>query len=413
MRLKNGAARRGITSALAVVSALAILAVLSGCGRSPSATTDTRADQVTWLIGVSAQAGNLSGATLEFSPVDATCLEFSDRPTRKAREISVDELVAAWDGYFADSEPNAALAWEVDGGRKGTAIELSGPVLEGDTLRFIVSALPGQTLPTGDLVNPELLIDGTAADGAAPGLASSTTTAVGEFRTLAIYDEADRIVRNTKETSYTHSPMTFDEARGVYLCDCSGLVDYVLGRVAADNLAPVIDHARSAHPEEARPRAWDYYEYFAAQQDIKVRERIGGIKVFDAIPDATWRQVYRLDHAMPGDVIAYKWKPSADKPDTGHVMIIADSPKRLGTRDGLPQYRVPLIDSAISAHDNDTRSKDSSGGVGHGEMYFLTDKDGRPVAFQWRSPTGTVTSSTIQGIAIGRAGPTPPMMWKP
>ncbi len=212
--------------------------------------------------------------------------------------------------------------------------------------------------------------------------------------TPVVFDEADRILHNVKKTHYQHN-LLFNETSGTYLCDCSGLVDYVLGRVAPDALAKIKTHSKTHHPKEKRPLAQDYYEYFT---ELKAGSA-------GATSSGKWSAVKKLTDATKGDVIAYKYTKAADKPDTGHVMIIAGTPEPTGQHYWKhltwKQYKVRVIDSANSGHDEDKRTK-TSNGVGAGFMYYYVDSSGTPVGFCWNDQKGTVRADELIGIAVGR-----------
>src|SRR5450631_3626994 len=68
--------------------------------------------------------------------------------------------------------------------------------------------------------------------------------------------QAEFIVDNLQQTDYQHTDNIAVD-RGVYDCDCSGFVSFVLQRAAPDHYAMI--------PKEAtqpRPRAFKYYEFF-------------------------------------------------------------------------------------------------------------------------------------------------------
>jgi hypothetical protein len=64
---------------------------------------------------------------------------------------------------------------------------------------------------------------------------------------------AEQLVSGVKETHYQHKTHV-DTSQGVYDLDCSGLVDYLLKRVAPDRFAQI-----PIEPGHSRPRQVIYY----------------------------------------------------------------------------------------------------------------------------------------------------------
>jgi hypothetical protein len=70
--------------------------------------------------------------------------------------------------------------------------------------------------------------------------------------------EAERILRDTRHTYYTHN-MHVDVTTGTYNMDCSELVDYVLEQVAPLHLANI-----PKETSQPRQRAFEYQVHFGA-----------------------------------------------------------------------------------------------------------------------------------------------------
>ena len=195
-----------------------------------------------------------------------------------------------------------------------------------------------------------------------------------------VFNEAERIVKNTRHTKYQHKQF-IDEATGTYDVDCSGYVSYALSRVAKRHLALI--------PKESWwpvPRAYKYYRFFA------------GLPT-DAHKD--WRRIERVEDARRGDIIAWELPGEIRKDhDTGHVFIVAETPSSVG--DQLMAVRA--YDSAALGHYDDTR-KGSDGkfqdGVGEGTFHIRVDASGKPTAFQF----GPGDRFHEDPISIGRVLP--------
>jgi hypothetical protein len=167
------------------------------------------------------------------------------------------------------------------------------------------------------------------------------------------------VTRTVKHTEYRHS-RSVDVARGVYIFDCSLMVQWAL-----EHGAPVA--ARSiAGGLGRRPLAADYQRHFARL--TPQRERGG------------WRRVERIQDAQPGDVLAWIKPKIIDSPNTGHVAFVVLPPTRVsGYSDA---YLVRIADATRLAHDDDTRGEGS--GFGFGTILLVIDPDtGAPRAYGW------------------------------
>lgn len=183
-----------------------------------------------------------------------------------------------------------------------------------------------------------------------------------------------KILSTTKESHYQHITHV-DEDTGIYDVDCSGLLCYVLKKVAPEHYAAI-----PISKTHRRPLALQFYEAFASPDEHIARY---------------WQTIHRLKDARPGDVLVWRKAEQLPGKDTGHVMIIDQPP----VEDGKDMYRVTVIDSTESPHADDTR-KDGATGVGRGTMWFLVDSDSRPTAYHWRLRNGKPREIEI---AIGRA----------
>ncbi len=170
-----------------------------------------------------------------------------------------------------------------------------------------------------------------------------------------IVEKARQIVHDSKQSVYTHDT-DIDAPTGVYKCDCSALLNFILKEVAPD-------HFKSLSGNRHRPLAINYYQTFANAPTTR--------------PTKTgWQQIERIEDVLPGDVLA--WEKLDRKPGdtTGHVVII-NSP---AMREGDNLVRVQIIDSTTAPHADDTRAKGQSG-VGKGTVWFDTDDSGKPVGY--------------------------------
>jgi len=191
--------------------------------------------------------------------------------------------------------------------------------------------------------------------------------------------QAEFIVNNLQQTDYQHR-QNIDVTDGIYDCDCSGFVSFVLNAVSPDHYAMV--------PREPglRPLAFDYYALLAG---LKLEARAG------------WLGIHFLRHARRGDIIAWQLHDKIERgKDTGHVIFVAETPRVLDS--GI--FAVRVYDSAELPHFEDTRGdgpEQFPNGVGSGFINFQVDADGAPTAFQF----GPSDRFHTFPIAIGRIEP--------
>lgn len=189
-----------------------------------------------------------------------------------------------------------------------------------------------------------------------------------------ILDETRHVLSAAKESHYQHTTHV-DESAGVYDVDCSGLLCYVLKKVAPEHYAAVPCPKRLR-----RPLALQFYDAFTAGSEKTAR---------------CWQQVRDLQDARPGDILVWRRAEQIPGKDTGHVMILDEPP----VEDGANLYRITVIDSTGRPHANDTR-EGAATGVGRGTLWIVTDPEGRPTAYHWSLKTGKPHPIDI---AIGRA----------
>ena len=194
---------------------------------------------------------------------------------------------------------------------------------------------------------------------------------------------AEDIVNTLIHTVYQHTDK-IDAATGVYDCDCNGFVAHVLKTVAPENLAAIPINTEQPGPDETRPRAFEYYDYFAS-----LTSRSTG----------AWSRINLLSDAGRGDVMAWRHATLVKGKNTGHVVILAETP-RLDASGAF--YVARVYDSTEEPHFEDTRpSPKGDTGVGSGFVNFRVDGAGHPIAYLF-SPPLTAQYAYLP-IAIGRA----------
>ena len=190
--------------------------------------------------------------------------------------------------------------------------------------------------------------------------------------------QAEYIVNNHTETQYTHAEHIV-VATGVYDCDCSEFVGFVLEQIAPDHYAPI---AATAPPP--RPLAFDYFTFFSNLTPVSA----GG-----------WSRIDALRDALRGDIIAWRAPEIEPRQNTGHCFFVAETP----VVDDSGSFAVRAYDSAAAPHFDDTRAPGETG-VGTGFINFKVDGEGRPLAFQF-GPAPDTDSFVSWEIAIGRVEP--------
>lgn len=189
-----------------------------------------------------------------------------------------------------------------------------------------------------------------------------------------IVGQARRMLAAFPTSSYSHTTK-IDLQQGVCEVDCSGFVAAVLAEVSPQHLA-VIPLRKAGRK---RPLAEDFYAAFAAADQGRI---------------AGWQAV-QVHLARPGDVIAW-WKEEHKKGEnTGHVMIIAESP----VLEEPGKWRIRILDSTATPHASDTRPAGATG-LGSGVIWLDVGSDGRILGYHWKSAKGKLNEHPV---AIGRA----------
>jgi hypothetical protein len=193
-----------------------------------------------------------------------------------------------------------------------------------------------------------------------------------------------------KHTSYVHgkADVTWDGVRESHT-DCSGFLDALLVhsyRYDQDQFKKWFD----SH----RPSARRYH---------------------DAIVDEHgFAEIKDLPHVRPGDILAVKYLKRKD--NTGHIMLVADAPRRMQPKKPLvanaEQWEVPVIDSSETGHGtSDTRHHKGAGGkdhhgLGEGVLRIYTDPQGKVLGFAWSTlERSEFKSPDDENLVIGRLKP--------
>jgi hypothetical protein len=185
----------------------------------------------------------------------------------------------------------------------------------------------------------------------------------------------DTIDRTLVEGAYQHNTRV-RRREGVYRWDCSGMMTWMLERVAP--------RAREALDRD-RPVARTYYRTIARASSKRARDG--------------WRRVPDIAEVRPGDIFAWLRPPDWPKGgNTGHVGIVIEPPRPAPEIENAWEVRV--VDASRYTHDDDTRDPDGEGGFGMGTIVFVTDETGAPTAYGWFGSRSRYVHET--SIAFGR-----------
>jgi hypothetical protein len=225
------------------------------------------------------------------------------------------------------------------------------------TVTLLVHTLGSAVLPSPALVTqrpaPEALATTGPASSNPPWQAGSPATRAGKkLLELAATIEATRT-----DTVYSHRTHVRSKD-GVYHFDCSGMINWMLARVAKRALESI---------NRERPVAASYVRVIQAAPTTRSR---GG-----------WQHIDVIGDVEPGDLFA--WRRPKDWPkggNSGHVGIVLAKPAKLAHVANA--YVVRVLDSTRWRHQDDTRGADETG-FGIGTILFVTDDDGHPIGYGW------------------------------
>lgn len=113
-----------------------------------------------WLFVQVADSVTVDAKTITLKGVAPQTLMFSDRPERMTGDAPTSNFVAFWNkgkDSFQKDAPNATMSVTVDGKSTTAVVELSNPVLNGDTLTYDYKLLSDEAPKSG--TNASLFID--------------------------------------------------------------------------------------------------------------------------------------------------------------------------------------------------------------------------------------------------------------
>jgi len=221
------------------------------------------------------------------------------------------------------------------------------------------------------------MLEGTQAFILSAGLAWAGAATPPAARALTLLHEGQRELGVLRTSSYDHH-LAVEEGEGRFDFDCSGFLDYALGRIDPEALK----HLPITSKTKKRPLAQDFFALFDGLGE-------GG--------RGPWKPVRHARNLKPGDIVAWLKAPESDSNNTGHVMLVRE---HAYPNPGRPdEILVPIIDSTMSPHGGDSRPKGNTG-LGTGLIGIIVDRAGRAVAYRWKGGQSKLAVETR--IAFGR-----------
>ena len=146
-------------TAAIVLTAAAAVNVATAAVPATTAATSKSADYL-FVQTSKAMTYDAKSATLTLNGVSPVTLFFTDRPERRAGTMTTAEFIPFWaDGAdsFKKDPPNADLSIIEKGTLQQSVVELTNPVLKGDTLTYTVKVIKGPVPAKG--ANASVFID--------------------------------------------------------------------------------------------------------------------------------------------------------------------------------------------------------------------------------------------------------------
>jgi cell wall-associated NlpC family hydrolase len=178
--------------------------------------------------------------------------------------------------------------------------------------------------------------------------------------------EARRELAAVKSSHYVHRTQV-DEPTGRFDFDCSGFVGYALARAAPEAYAELHRFAGR------RPLATDFVSLAAGNKS------------------AQWTRVASVESLAPGDLIAWTRPADVVSRNTGHVMVVDETPRRTATG----EWEIPIVDSTAAPHGKrDLRKQSHQTGLGRGVVVLSVGEQGAPLGYRWSTWSKSKLHST-------------------
>lgn len=209
----------------------------------------------------------------------------------------------------------------------------------------------------------------------------ASTLQVYNSGSIRLLEEIERQMTVMKTSEYAHRTQV-DENEGIFIYDCSGLINYALQRSLPQAWQQLLNYTNNK-----RPRAKHYYE-IVTQHDQSSESESG------------WQRIERVIDLSPGDIVVWLKPAEVQSKVTGHIMVVAGDVSVNPVRP--KEQLIPVIDSTKSPHGRrDSRYPDNNG-LGKGTIGLVVDETGEPYGYYWRGGESTKLFQTE--IALIRLG---------
>lgn len=142
----------------ALLAAVCVAGSAFAQGAKPANTEEMQG--ANWLFVQVADSVVVDDKTITLKGIAPQVVMFADRPERMTGDASTEAFIKIWStgkDSFQKDPPNATLSVTVDGKPSLSVVELTDPVLKGDTLTFSYKLLSEEKPASG--VNASLFID--------------------------------------------------------------------------------------------------------------------------------------------------------------------------------------------------------------------------------------------------------------
>ncbi|MFG1345036.1 hypothetical protein V5F59_09105 [Xanthobacter autotrophicus DSM 431] len=139
---------------------LAAVCAIGGAFAQSNPSNQEEMKPANWLFVQVADSVVVDDKTITLKGVAPQVLMFTDRPERMTGDATTASFIKLWTegkDSFQKDPPNATLSVTVDGKPSVAAVELTDPVLTGDTLVFSYKLLGDEKPASG--INASLFID--------------------------------------------------------------------------------------------------------------------------------------------------------------------------------------------------------------------------------------------------------------
>lgn len=200
--------------------------------------------------------------------------------------------------------------------------------------------------------------------------------------------EGRRILLNAKDKAYTHTTHVV-EGKGIFHFDCSGFIDYALGRAVPERYTELVAATKALSEESpSRPLAKHFVRFIEALETGE-------------LSNDRWLPVTKATSLRPGDILSWLMPEDIESKNTGHVMLVRSVPRWSPFRKG--ELAVDIIDSTASGHGkSDPRKKSGPNGLGEGTVGLVLDGEGHPLGYRWSIESKQWHETPVKAVRLRR-----------